>query len=136
MKRDDKMNIKEIERIIFKSSSNIMRKMGEEIFNNGLVSSVKGRKIETIYHIYGEVLSGTNYNELKTHIKINLKDKTLDGVSCSCGDFREISKEKRLFMCEHLTGTAYKFLSLLGNKEPKEKMPSERLTEKEKKKNM
>lgn len=128
------MNIKEIKQIIFKCSSNIMREMGEEVFKNGLVSSVKGRKIENIYHIYGEVSSGINYSELKTHIKINLKDKRLDGVSCSCEDFREISKEKRLFMCEHLTGTAYKFLSLLENKKTREKKLSERLTEEEKKK--
>lgn len=126
-----KISIKEIEQIIFKASSNIMRKMGEEVFKNGLVTNVKGRKIEEIYHIYGEVSGDKNYDELKTHIKINLKYKKLDDVRCSCENFREISKDKRLFMCEHLIATAYRFLSLLENKKCKEKKLQEKLLKQE-----
>lgn len=113
------MNIKELEQIIFKPSSNIMRKIGEEIYRNGLVSDIRGRKIENIYHIYGDVLNNINHNQLKTYIKINLSDKKIEEVSCACDEFKETSRAKKLVMCEHLTATAYKFLSLLNKKKDK-----------------
>ncbi|WP_027623794.1 SNF2-related protein [Clostridium lundense] len=110
------MNLRELEEIIFKTSSNFMRKKGESIFKEGLVSNIKGKKIDNIYHIYGDVLKYNNGDNIKTHIKVNLLHKKLDGVSCTCDDFKEISMNKKLFMCEHLNATAYKFLSLLFNK--------------------
>ena len=136
------MNLQEIENIIFKPASNIMRKMGEEVFETGLISSVKGKKIENIYHIYGAVLTTGSHSEIKTHIKINLRDKHLEEVRCTCEECKEISKNKRLFMCEHLTGTAYKFLNLMENRKPKvkdvfkkaeENLPKERNLHKEEK---
>ncbi|WP_415875197.1 hypothetical protein [Clostridium sp.] len=54
---------------------------------------------------------------MSTHIKLNLKNKKLEDVRCTCDDFKEFSKNQPLFMCEHLTGTAYKFLSLMNKKE-------------------
>lgn len=116
------MNLKELEQIIFKPSSNLMRKMGEEVLENGLVSNIKGKKIENIYHIYGDILNHIDEIEFKTHIKINLLSKKVEGVRCTCDNFKEFSRNKSLFMCEHLTATGYKFLSLsykkkaIGNK--------------------
>ncbi|KAJ50089.1 SNF2 family DNA or RNA helicase [Clostridium tetanomorphum] len=110
------MNLKELQEIILKSSSNFMRKKGQEIFKNGLVFNIKGKKIDNIYHVYGDVLNYNNQEKVKTHIKVNLLYKRLDGVSCTCDDFKEISINKKLFMCEHLNATAYKFLSLIYNK--------------------
>lgn len=114
------MNLKELEQIIFKPSSNLMRKMGEEVLENGLVSNIKGKKIESIYHIYGDILNHINEVEFKTHIKINLLSKKVEGVRCTCDNFREFSRNKNLFMCEHLTATAYKFLSLSYKKKAME----------------
>ncbi|MTK13066.1 MAG: ATP-dependent helicase, partial [Clostridiaceae bacterium] len=114
------MNFKELEQIIFKTSSNLMRKSGEKVFRDGLVSNIKGKKIDNIYHIYGDVLNNLNHNKYKTYIKINLSNKKLDSVSSTCDDFKEISINKNLFMCEHLTAIAYKFLSLLHKKKGKE----------------
>lgn len=115
------MNLQEMEKIIFKPASNIMKRMGEEAFKTGLVTSVKGRKIENIYHVYGSILNTISHGEIKTHIKINLKDKCVGGVRCTCEDFKNISKNKSLFMCQHLTGTAYKFLNLIEDKKTKTK---------------
>lgn len=106
------MKLKELEQIIFKPSSNLMRKMGKEVFGDGLVSNIRGKKIENIYHIYGDILNHIDEVEFKTHIKINLLSKKIEGVRCTCDNFKEFSRNKNLFMCEHLTATAYKFLSL------------------------
>lgn len=117
------MNIKDLKQIIFKPASNIMKKSGEEIFCAGLVSGIRGKKIENTYHIYGDVVNNINHNILMTHIKINLSDKRVEQVSCLCDDFKELSKEKSLFMCQHLTATAYKFLAYLDNKEDAKRSP-------------
>jgi SNF2 family DNA or RNA helicase len=110
------MNLKELEEIIFKPSSDFMRKSGEKIFKEGLVSNIKGKNIDNVYHIYGDVSSGINERKFKTYIKINLLNKKLEDVRCSCNDFKEISINKKLFMCEHLTACAYGFLSLFYKK--------------------
>ncbi|WP_010239647.1 DEAD/DEAH box helicase [Clostridium arbusti] len=115
------MNIEELGKIIFKPSSSLMQKNGEDIFKDGLVSNIKGKKIDDIYHIYGEVIDAVNYNKFKTHIKINLEQKKLSGLSCSCDDFKNVSMYKTEFMCQHLTATAYKFLSSLHKKKYRQK---------------
>lgn len=113
------MNLKELETIILTPASSIRREMGKELLKKGLVSSVKGRNIENTYHIYGNVSNEINHKELSTHIKLNLKNKKLEGVRCTCDDFKEFSKNQPLFMCEHLTGTVYKFLSLMNKRRVK-----------------
>lgn len=114
------MNLQELEEIIFKPASNIMKKMGEEIFKTGLITNVQGKKIEDIYHIYAAIVNSKSHSEIKTHMKVDLKDKELKYAKCTCEDFKEISKNKKMFMCEHLTGTTYKFLSLIKNRKSKE----------------
>lgn len=108
------MNLEKLEQIIFKPSSSFMRKKGEEIFRNGLVSNIRGKKIDNIYHVYGDIKEINK--EIKTHMKINMHNNTLVGVSCSCDNFREISINKSMFMCEHLNAAAYKFLDSLYRK--------------------
>lgn len=104
------MNLEELKKIIFHSSSNVIRKYGKELFLNGAVSSIKGRKIDNIYHIYGDVINTTNFTHYKTHIKIDLLNKKLIGTNCSCDDFTENSIHGYNFMCPHLSATTYKFL--------------------------
>lgn len=105
------MKLKELADIVFRSSSNLMRNEGEKDFNNGLVSKIKGVRIDNIYHIYGSVRNLTKSSELNTHIKIDLYNKKLDGIKCTCEDFKEISTTAHLFMCRHLTATAYSFFN-------------------------
>ena len=111
------MDINEFEEILLKSASPIMRKAGVEIFKKGLVSKIKGKKIENAYHIYGEVQDNISCRIFTAHISIDLSRKKIQKVSCFCEDFKELSKENSLFMCKHLTATAYKFLSCLKEKE-------------------
>ncbi|MBU3143998.1 DEAD/DEAH box helicase [Clostridium sp. CF012] len=103
------MKLKELENIVFKSSSILMRNEGEKAFNSGLVSKIKGKKIDNIYNIYGCVRNSTKTGELNTHIRIDLLKKKLEGVRCTCEDFKESSTTGYLFMCSHLTATAYSF---------------------------
>jgi len=107
----DYLKLKELENIIFKSSSILMRSEGEKAFNSGLVTKIKGTKIDNIYHIYGCVRNCTKTGELSTYIKINLLKKKLECVKCSCEDFKESSNTGYLFMCSHITATAYSFFS-------------------------
>ena len=97
---------------MLKSSSDLMRKEGERVFKEGLITNIKGKKLGDIYHIYGCVNNEQKSIEFNTHIKIDLLKKKLLGVKCTCDDFKELSTNGYLFMCSHLTGTAYKFFAL------------------------
>ena len=105
------MKLKELENIVFKSSSILMRSEGEKAFNSGLVTKIKGKKIDNTYHIYGCVTNITKSIELNTHIEIDLLNKKLEGIKCTCEDFKENYNTGYLFMCSHLTATAYRFFS-------------------------
>ncbi|WP_125153476.1 DEAD/DEAH box helicase [Clostridium rectalis] len=114
------MNLSELEELFFNTSSVLMRARGEKILKKGLVSNIKGKKIDKIYHVYGDVLDNVNYEKYKTHIKIDIFSKEISSVSCNCNTFKELSMSKKLFMCEHLTATSYKFLGLLLHKKRSE----------------
>ncbi|WP_291633567.1 SNF2 helicase associated domain-containing protein, partial [Clostridium sp.] len=123
------MKFKELENIVFKSASDLMKSQGEKAFNSGLVTKIKGKKIENIYHIYGCVSNKTKSSELNTHIKIDLLKKKIDGMKCTCEDFKEGSSMGYLFMCSHLTATAYRFFSLAAINNSKENEKLEKLKE-------
>ena len=108
------MKLKELENIVFESSSNFMKHEGEKAFNSGLVIKIKGKKIENMYHIYGCVISETKSSEVTTHIKIDLLKKKLDAIRCTCKNFKELSTAGHPFMCSHLTATAFRFFALAG----------------------
>lgn len=120
--RSDSLKLNELKEVVFKSASHAMKKEGEEAFNKGLVGYFKGKKIENIYHIYGRVKDKNKLKEFNTHIKINLQKKKLDGVKCSCDEFKEFASNGYTLMCSHITATSYKFFSLLskGNDGTKE----------------
>lgn len=108
------MNIIDLKEIMLKTASNTMQKEGEEAFKKGLVTYFKGKKLEHIYHIYGKVKDENKLKELNTHIKLHLKKNKLEEVECSCDEFREFSASGYTFMCNHITATSYKFISLLS----------------------
>lgn len=123
------MKLKELENIVFKSSSELMRSEGANAFNSGLVIKIKGKKIDDIYHVYSRVKSNTQWNEFNTHIKIDLLNKKLDEIKCTCEDFKEASNVSYLFMCSHLTATAYSFFSITAKKKCEKNEKSEKLKE-------
>ncbi|MDS0528490.1 SNF2-related protein [Clostridium sp. SHJSY1] len=106
------MKQNELKAILFNSTSIAMKKEGEKAFNNGLVTYFKGKKIDNIYHVYGRVKSNTK--EFNTHIKINLQKKKLEGLECSCAEFKKFVSSGYTIKCSHITATSYKFLSLLS----------------------
>ena len=110
------MNLKELEQIIFKPSSMFMRKEGEEILKRGLVSNVSGKKIDNTYHIYGRIKRPVGELEYRTHLSVDMVNKELSAVSCNCDTFNELSIHKNLFLCQHITATAYRFLNLYEEK--------------------
>jgi SNF2 family DNA or RNA helicase len=116
----DLMKIKELENIIIKPISSLMKQEGQDAFNEGLVIKIEGKKIDNIYHIYGKVNNKSKSNEFNTHIKISLQKKMLLGTKCTCDDFEELSNNGYTFMCSHLAATAYRFLSILSKNELKE----------------
>lgn len=116
----DLLNLKELEYIVFRPASNMMKAEGKKAFNEGLVSKIEGKKIGSTYHIYGRVNNKTKSDEFNTHIKINLLNKKLESVKCSCDDYTELSSGGSLFMCSHLTATAYRFFSAMNKNKSKE----------------
>ncbi|QAA33056.1 DEAD/DEAH box helicase [Clostridium manihotivorum] len=111
------MDINNLKQIIFKPSSNLMRTKGNEIFKENLVTKVRGKKIDDIYHIYGDIKDSKLASELNTHIKLNLKTGKVIGTSCSCEIFKDFSRNKPLFMCEHITAACYKFIDSVSKKQ-------------------
>jgi SNF2 family DNA or RNA helicase len=116
----DLLNIKELEYIVFRPASSMMKEAGQKALNEGLVSKIEGKKIGSTYHIYGRVNNKTKSEEFSTHIKINLLNKTLENVKCTCDDFNELSFSGNLFMCSHLTATAYRFFCIIQKNKAKE----------------
>ncbi|AQR97262.1 DEAD/DEAH box helicase [Clostridium saccharoperbutylacetonicum] len=116
------MKLNELKAIIFKSASNAMKNEGEELFNRGLVTYFKGKKIGDIYHVYGKVTDKNKIKEFNTHIKIDLQKKMLEGAKCSCDEFKEFASNGYTLMCSHITATSNKLFSLLskGHNETRE----------------
>lgn len=108
------MNLKALEEMIFKPSSSLIKKYGEEIFRKNLVSNLKGKRIENMYHVYGDV-KDLNLTH-RVHIKLDIQGNTLEGATCNCEEYREISRYKKIFMCKHINAVSYKFLDSLYKK--------------------
>lgn len=130
------MRLDELKSIVLKSASEVMKKEGEEAFNKGLVTYFKGKNIDNIYHIYGRVKDESKHKskhkEFNTHIKINLQKKKLEGVECSCDEFKEFASCGYTLMCSHITATAYKLFSLLSKGRSETSTKSEAMAEEDK----
>ncbi len=113
MEGSDNLKLVELKSILLKSASNAMKIEGENALSKGMITYFKSKNIDNIYHIYGKVRDENKPKEYDTHIKINLQKKRLDGVVCSCDEFKEFASSGYTFMCSHLTATSYKFLSLI-----------------------
>ncbi|MDT8718730.1 DEAD/DEAH box helicase [Clostridium sp. 19966] len=124
------MNLKDLEVIIFKNSYSIMNDLGMNLFQNKSVSNIKGKNINGIYHIYGDVTSSNGNLPYKPHIKINLNKKTLAGNNCSCSDFKDNNVYDSNFMCSHLNALAYAFFNIMYRKKSSSNSQNEEIANK------
>ena len=98
----------------------ISRIEGKRLYQNKLVSDIKGKKIESIYHIYGKVKDEKIDKYYNVHIKVDLRNKKMAGGNCSCEDYIENKNLHRDFKCKHMMAVAYKFY-MLAKKDKKKK---------------
>ena len=106
--------------LILLSGSKISRIEGKRLYQNKLVSDIKGKKIESIYHIYGKVKDEKIDKYYNVHIKVDLRNKKMASGNCSCEDYIENKNLHRDFKCKHMMAVAYKFY-MLAKKDKKKK---------------
>lgn len=105
------MNYKRLEDSILKPCSILTKGKGRELFINNSVKSIQGKKVEAIYHIYGQI--DDNSKSISTHIKYNLKSEKVCGIKCTCSKHKEYLEQGYTYYCEHIAATAFKFLASL-----------------------
>lgn len=113
------MDLNEMLDLILLSGSKISRIEGKRLYQNKLVSDIKGKKIESIYHIYGKVKDEKIEKYYNVHIKVDLPNKKISGENCSCEDFLDNKYVHRDFKCKHIMAVAYKFYMIAKKNEKK-----------------
>lgn len=113
------MDLNEMLDLILLSGSKISRIEGKRLYQNKLVSDIKGKKIESIYHIYGKVKDEKIEKYYNVHIKVDLPNKKILGENCSCEDFLDNKYVHRNFKCKHMMAVAYKFYMIAKKNEKK-----------------
>lgn len=106
------MNLKDLVDKVLYAGSNFTRKEGELIFNNGLAYNIKSKKIESIYHIYGNVKNENGTGDFSSHIKIDIARNKLVGSKCSCIESVESLKLTNNYVCKHNIATIYMFYDM------------------------
>lgn len=106
------MNLKELVEKILYSGSNWTRKEGEVIFYKDLVTNVSSKKIDFIYHIYGNVEDEKGMTNYNSHVKVDIKKEKLIGCKCTCAEYKESCKYNNIYVCKHIMGVTYKFYDL------------------------
>ena len=102
------------------SEKNILA--SKKIIENDLVSNFKMYYDEGLVHINSEVLSEDYFSTYNNSIEVDVKTKALIASYCTCEDYEKNEFRKDNYICKHLAGTFYKFLSELENsKDLKEK---------------
>lgn len=120
---------------LVRRTSSFTREQGKKLIKEAYVKDVKGKSIDGIYHIYGNVLNDDKNWDYNTHIKINMKNSDIIGTNCSCETFKENSKHIKNYVCKHISATNDVFYSLLRKKVQKNKLKSNNKTQLVKEKN-
>lgn len=115
------MNLKELVDKVLYLGSNFARREGELLFKQGLASNIKSKKIDSIYHIYGNVKNENKTVEFSSHIKINMANGTLQGSKCTCSECEENARLTKNYICKHNLATIYMFYDLAKKRIPKSK---------------
>lgn len=110
------MKIKELRDIILGASFSSSKNDGKLLFERNLVSNIKGKNIDGIYHIYGKVSDEDKSKSYNSHLKVDMKKGKLVGAMCNCEDTQENSKLSSTYLCKHSIATVHKFYSLAEDK--------------------
>lgn len=120
---------------LVRRTSSFTREQGKKLIKEAYVKDVRGKNIDGIYHIYGNVLNDDKNWDYNTHIKINMKNSDIIGTNCSCETFKENSKHIKNYVCKHISATNDVFYSLVRKKVQKNKLKSNNKTQLVKEKN-
>lgn len=101
---------------LVRRTSSFTREQGKKLIKEAYVKDVRGKNIDGIYHIYGNVLNDDKNWDYNTHIKINMKNSDIIGTNCSCETFKENSKHIKNYVCKHISATNDVFYSLVRKK--------------------
>ncbi|MGV1062916.1 DEAD/DEAH box helicase [Clostridium perfringens] len=129
------MNLDIFMKNLVRRTSSFTREQGKKLIKEAYVKDVKGKSIDGIYHIYGNVLNDDKNWDYNTHIKINMKNSDIIGTNCSCETFKENSKHIKNYVCKHISATNDVFYSLVRKKVQKNKLKSSNKTQLVKEKN-
>ncbi|HFD2043676.1 TPA: DEAD/DEAH box helicase [Clostridium perfringens] len=129
------MNLDIFMKNLVRRTSGFTREQGKKLIKEAYVKDVKGKNIDGIYHIYGNVLNDDKNWDYNTHIKINMKNSDIIGTNCSCETFKENSKHIKNYVCKHISATNDVFYSLVRKKVQKNKLKSNNKTQLVKEKN-
>lgn len=120
---------------LVRRTSSFTREQGKKLIKEAYVKDVRGKNIDGIYHIYGNVLNDDKNWDYNIHIKINMKNSDIIGTNCSCETFKENSKHIKNYVCKHISATNDVFYSLVRKKVQKNKLKSNNKTQLVKEKN-
>lgn len=120
---------------LVRRTSSFTREQGKKLIKEAYVKDVRGKSIDGVYHIYGNVLNDDKNWDYNTHIKINMKNSDIIGTNCSCETFKENSKHIKNYVCKHISATNDVFYSLVRKKVQKNKLKSNNKTQLVKEKN-
>lgn len=120
---------------LVRRTSSFTREQGKKLIKEAYVKDVRGKNIDGIYHIYGNILNDDKNWDYNTHIKINMKNSDIIGTNCSCETFKENSKHIKNYVCNHISATNDVFYSLVRKKVQKNKLKSNNKTQLVKEKN-
>ncbi|MDU7954924.1 MAG: DEAD/DEAH box helicase [Clostridium perfringens] len=129
------MNLDIFMKNLVRRTSSFTREQGKKLIKEAYVKDVRGKNIDGIYHIYGNVLNDDKNWDYNTHIKINMKNSDIIGTNCSCETFKENSKHIKNYVCKHISATNDVFYSLVRKKVQKNKLKSNNKTQLVKEKN-
>ena len=129
------LNLDILMKNLVRRTSSFTREQGKKLIKEAYVKDVKGKSIDGIYHIYGNVLNDDKNWDYNTHIKINMKNSDIIGTNCSCETFKENSKHIKNYVCKHISATNDVFYSLVRKKVQKNKLKSNNKTQLVKEKN-
>ncbi|WP_368235532.1 DEAD/DEAH box helicase [Clostridium perfringens] len=129
------MNLDIFMKNLVRRTSSFTREQGKKLIKEAYVKDVRGKSIDGIYHIYGNVLNDDKNWDYNTHIKINMKNSDIIGTNCSCETFKENSKHIKNYVCKHISATNDVFYSLVRKKVQKNKLKSNNKTQLVKEKN-